>query len=217
MVRFERNNHRHALLEVLVLIVVISFCGLTVMYIKRANDIRINSSPTVSDTKTTSKAVVPNDTPPQGKPPVSISTSTSTSSTSNQTSTQSNETTIDIKPLGISITLPSSMSDLTYSLSTSPNGAVTVNFSTATITNKVSTCSASSGQGAFDSITKADGQYPSSASSSEGLIKQEPTYYIAYILPSGPCAHNLSPDVESLLDQDAGYFYSALSTIQVIN
>jgi hypothetical protein len=214
MVDFVRNNRRHVLLEVLVLIVVIAFCGLTVMYIKRANDIRINSSPTVSTTKTAPKAVVPNDTPPQGKPPVSISTSISTG---NQTSTQSNQTTIDIKPLGISITLPSSMSDLTYSSSTSSNGEVTVNFSTATITDEVSTCSASSGQGAFDSITKADGQYPSSASSNEGLIKQEPTYYIAYILPSGPCAHNLNPDVESLLDQDAGYFYSALSTIQVIN
>jgi hypothetical protein len=214
MFGFERNNHRHVVVEVLVLIVVVAFCSLTIMYIKRANDIRISSSPTVSTTKTTPQAVVPDDTPPQGKPPVSISASTSGG---NQTSTQSNETTIDVKPLDISITLPSSMSDLTYSSSISPNGVVTVNFSTAAITSEVSECSASSGQGAFDSIIKADGQYPSSGSSDEGLIKQEPTYYIAYILPSGPCAHDLSPDIESLLDQDAGYFYSALSTIQVID
>ena len=214
MFGLERNNPRSVFIEVLVLIVAIVFCVLTVVYIIRANDLRINSSPTVSKTKTIPRSSIPNDTPPQGKPPVNISTSTSTG---NQTTQQSNETTINIKPLGVSITLPSSMSDLTYSSATSSAGAVTVNFSTATITNETPSCSASSGQGAFDSIIRADGQYPSSSSPNEGLIKQEPTYYIAYLLPNGPCANNLSPDVESLLDQDSQYFYSALSTIQVIN
>ncbi len=213
MFGLKRNNHKSVFVEVLVLIVVIVFCALTVIYIVRANDLRINTSSTVSKTKTISKTSIPNDTPPQGEPPVNISSSTSTNK---QTTQQSNETTIDIKPVGISITLPSSMSDLTYN-ATSSDGSVTVNFSTATITNEISSCSAASGQGAFDRIIRADGQYPSSSNPNEGLIKQEPTYYIAYLLPNGPCANNLSPDLESLLDQDSQSFYSALSTIQVIN
>lgn len=211
MFGFERSNPGSVFVEVLVLILAVIFCGAIALMIVRTEDMKAKptSSVTSKPKSVSATSTTPSDTPPQGSPPVGVVTTTP------GTSPQSSDGSFNISSLGIDITLPSSMSDLTYSSSTSASGVVTVNFSTATITKDAPTCSASSGQGAFDSIIRANGNFPSNAGANEGLIKQEPSYYIAYILPSGPCATNLSPSIQSLLDQEAQDFYSALSTIQV--
>ncbi len=109
------------------------------------------------------------------------------------------------------------MKDLTYHMASDSNNVTVVNFSTQTITSAVPACAASNGSGAFDSIERGDGQYPGPTNvSSGGILKQYATYYIAYILPQGPCAKNLSPQNQSLLDAQAQEFYTALSTVQAI-
>ncbi len=131
-------------------------------------------------------------------------------------SVQATEITSKLAALGISIKLPDSLNDLTYNLSMS-GSVYKMNFSTSQLTAAVPACAANQGNGAFDTIIRGPGTYPGPANpSSGGLIKQYPSYYIAYVLPNAPCAKGLSPDNQKLLDDQAQAFYTAIGTIQAI-
>lgn len=124
-------------------------------------------------------------------------------------------TTVKVPEAGLQISVPTSMQDLTYHVVSQTSTTVTVAFSTKTIEAAVPACKASNGNGAFDTLIRGNGSYngPSNPSSG-GLIKQYSNYYLAYNLPNGPCAKNLSTTNQALLSTQAQDFYSALTTVK---
>jgi hypothetical protein len=120
---------------------------------------------------------------------------------------------IKIADAGFQISVPASLKDLTWSVAT--NGSkTTLAFSTKSLTAAAPTCAADHGAGAFDTITRGSGQYPGADNpGSGGLLQQYSKFYLAYTLPSAPCAHGLTPATQNLLDDQAQDFYSSLSTV----
>jgi hypothetical protein len=122
----------------------------------------------------------------------------------------STDVTVTISGAGFQITVPASLRDLTYRVN---GGQVT--FSTATLTAAVPSCSANSGSGAFETITRGNGTYKPPANPADGgLLKQYGDYYLAYTLRTGPCAKGLSVANQNLLDDQTQAFYGALSTVK---
>lgn len=119
-------------------------------------------------------------------------------------------TTVRVTEAGFSITVPDSLKDLTYHVN---NG--TVSFSTQSLSAAAASCSANNGgSGAFDTVTKGSGTYkPPANAANGGLIKQYSGFYLAYTLPTGPCAKGLPVATQNLLDDQAQAFYTALSTV----
>lgn len=124
-----------------------------------------------------------------------------------------NLTTVTVPEGRFTLKVPDSLKDLTYHVSTA-NGVTTISFSTKQLTAAVPACAADQKNGAFDRVVRGSGQYPGPAPDSGGLLVQGDGYYLAYILPNAPCAKNMSPANQSLADQQAQDFYSALSTIK---
>ena len=141
------------------------------------------------------------------------SAGSSASGSSSSSSSSTNQTVIQVAAAGFQISVPDSIKDLTYHVSTSGTTS-TVTFSTSSLTAAIPACSATSSNGAFDTVVRGPGTYQ--ANPSGGLLKQFNGYYLAYVLPKGPCAKNLSPQNQSLLDAQAQDFYTALSTVQAI-
>lgn len=119
-------------------------------------------------------------------------TVTTVSTTVSKTSKSSPTTyTIPITPLGISITVPTALEDLTYAVTNQTpynnETSVEVGLSTTSLTNLDPTdCSAS--QMPLLSLSRVDGQYPSDATiynTPGALVKQFPSFYIAYSQNSG--------------------------------
>jgi len=126
------------------------------------------------------------------------------------THSASTDVTITVSGAGFQITVPASLKDLTYHV----NGG-TVAFSTATLTVAIPACSATSGTGAFETITKGKGTYKPPANPADGgLLKQYGDYYLAYTLRTGPCAKGLSVTNQNLLDEQTQAFYGALGTVK---
>ena len=121
-------------------------------------------------------------------------------------------TVVKVTETGFQITVPDSLKDLTYHVH---NGVVS--FSTATLTAAEPNCAATHGTGAFDMIVRGDGTYQPPANPADGgLLKQYGGYYLAYVLPSGPCAKGLSVANQNLLDDQAQAFYGSLSTVTAL-
>jgi cytoskeletal protein RodZ len=213
---FHKSYSGFSVVELLIVGLIIVFIGSAFAFSHKVDRQKTASSTSLATTKSstttsTTKPLSISTGPPQGSSPPSAVTSTP-SSTTPATSAD----TISVTPIGITITVPTSLSDLTYKTSTNASGLTTVSFSTTSLTQAVSACSASNGNGAFDTIIRGSGNYPGPEHPSSGaLISQQPSYYIAYELPTGPCATNLSSTTQSLLDEQAQDFYSAISTIQV--
>jgi hypothetical protein len=127
-------------------------------------------------------------------------------------SSQPPATVVALGSTGLQITVPTSLSDLTYSLSQTSQGTV-ISFSTKSLSSAIPACAANSGSGAFDTVVKGSGQYASQGSNG-ALIQQYPSYYVAYRLPTAPCAKNLSRSQQILLDDQAQTFYSALPSVR---
>ncbi len=120
------------------------------------------------------------------------------------------DTTITVSGAGFQITVPASLKDLTYHV----NGG-NVTFSTTTLTAAIPACSANSGSGAFETITRGTGTYKPPTNAANGsLLKQYGDYYLAYTLRTGPCAKGLSVANQNLLDDQTQAFYGALSTVR---
>lgn len=130
---------------------------------------------------------------------------------------QKSGTVIKITAVGLQLTVPDSLKDLTYHTSSLANNSTLVTFSTKTITNSISKCAANSGQGAFSTVTRGVGNYPGPANpSSGGLLKQYGGYYFAYNLPTAPCATGLSVEQQNLLNDQTQLFYDSLGSAQAL-
>ncbi len=124
---------------------------------------------------------------------------------------------IKITPVGLQLTVPDSLKDLTYALKPVAGGATEVTFSTKTLASRVPSCAADQGSGAFQTVTRGTGSYPGPANPSSGaLIKQYGDYYFAYTLPTGPCAKGLSVDNQNLLNSLAQDFSGALPSVTAL-
>lgn len=209
MYGFEKDYRGFSIVEVLIAGLILVFFGFAAMFTYRVEHHKqTNTSSLSSKTTPASTATKASDAPPQDTSPA-ITTNTTTAP-----SQKPNQNVITISPIGVTITVPDSLKDLTYNATTASNGTTTVSFSTTSLTQAAPSCSATSAQGAFETIIRGRGQYPGPAHPSSGaLITQQPTFYVAYELPTGPCGENLSPNVQNLLDQQAQDFDSSLSTI----
>ncbi|MEO5627333.1 MAG: hypothetical protein ABIQ89_00380 [Candidatus Saccharimonadales bacterium] len=127
-----------------------------------------------------------------------------------------NSNIVRVSAVGMQIHVPNSLKDLTYS-STSSNGTTNLTFSSKALEAAVPACAANQGSGAFDIITRGNGQYPGPANpSSGGLLKQYDNYYFAYTLPTGPCAQGLSVENQNLLNSLAADFYGSLGSVEAL-
>ncbi len=153
-------------------------------------------------------------------PVASATKTTIVKSTAPKTALSSTTTVVKVPELGIQITVPNSIKDLTYSTAneTLPNGNVAIyaKFSTTSLTNLDAGCSTSFGP--LGSLERASGQYPSSdqdASLDYGkLEKQFSTFYISAGSPQAACSQNSTTENTAQLDK--GAFFNSLSTITVL-
>ncbi len=156
------------------------------------------------------------------------STSTPTTSptqktpvTTKQSTAVANQNVETIPELGISITVPDSIKDLTYQVHTGTlqngNQATFAFFSTAALTTADAKCGPSAAP--LGSLEKANGQYPSNdqlAVAKYGqLVKQFPTFYISAGFPQAACSTNDTAVTAASTDKSA--FAAAESTIQQTN
>jgi competence protein ComGC len=222
--RNTKNEQGFTVMDVLGFIILVCFIVLIASYTRHQQvQVKATNNAVEATINATSSKTMPSSANNQTTPSTKVSTTQSTTTTTTQpttttptpTPTNSTTTVINVSAADFSITVPNSIKDLTYHIAADSNGQIIVNFSTQTITDTVPACAANLGTGAFDSIERGNGQYTGPVNASSGaLIKQYPTYYIAYILPQGPCATHLSPQNQTLLDSAAQDFYSSLSTVQ---
>jgi len=135
------------------------------------------------------------------------STSTTTTTT---TATNTAGNVISIRELGLSITVPDSIKDLTYSYS-SGGGVESVRFSTKALTDKYAStkeCTSFGSAAPLGSLDKFSGQYKA-GDSVVGLLKQFTTYYISYSSPQATCA-----DTQKTVPTELQVFKDSLTTIK---
>jgi hypothetical protein len=127
----------------------------------------------------------------------------------------------EVPELGVTITVPDSVKDLTYKTSTvtlkDGQPATLTLFSTSSLTQLDSNCSASAGP--LGSFEKVSGQYPSNdpyAALNYGrLVKQYPTFYIAAGSPQAACSSKSTAQAAAIADR--GGFAGAESTLEQVN
>jgi len=193
------NQHGSGAIELLLLVAVMLLIAGTGAFLYS----RHSHKATVQRAKAATVQPSGTSTTPNGVPP--------SGSTGSGTAT---ELTFQLAALGISLKLPNEIKDLTYHYTT-VNNVLRMTFSTTTLTKAVPACAADQNNGAFDIITRGDGPYPGPANpSSGGLLKQFPSYYVAYTLPNAPCAKGLSTENQALLDNQAQAFYTALTSLK---
>ena len=190
-----------AVLGLLLVVVVCAVVGagwLTYSHYHKLNQVK----------QTTNAATTPSSTPSTTKTPVTVKQST----------TVANQNVVKIPELGIQITVPDSIKDLTYQVHTGTlqngNQATFAFFSTAALTAADAYCGP--GAAPLGSLEEASGQYPSSDPLAVGkygqLVKQFPTFYISHGVPQGACSTN------STISGDAGggksAFEAALTSMQ---
>lgn len=99
-----------------------------------------------------------------------------------------NENVITIKELGISITVPDSIKDITYAYGGfGPGSAEMVNLSTKALTDKSPTCRAYGTSPPLGGLSKVAGTYVKGAPHALDLVKQFKTYYIGHSSPHAVC------------------------------
>jgi hypothetical protein len=139
----------------------------------------------------------------------------------NDAQAQSTNAVVQLPELGIQITVPASIKDLTYVTKqvTLPNNntATYALLSTTSLTNIDQNCSPASG--ALGSIGTASGQYPADdpypVLDYGALLKQFPTFYVTYDGPQGGCSQNTTALSASAVDK--GALQASLSSIQPIS
>ncbi len=134
------------------------------------------------------------------------------------TATTSNNV-IAIKELGIKLTVPDSLSDLTYSYTsaTVKDGATSTkienaNLSTKTITDLFQDNVCSSQTAALGVLSRQDGQFKAAYSAT--LVKQFPTFYIAYSTPQEYCSQKQVDTRQQTVTQSLADLKSALASVE---
>lgn len=125
-------------------------------------------------------------------------------------STQSDGT-FKVRELGISLKLPDSLSDVTYSYNgqaasdVASEDTFSASFSTKALTDLDAACSSFSAAPPLGMLSKVSGQYPKTTSDADGatvppLVKQFDDFYIAYTAPQSTCSDKVdATNVASLL------------------
>lgn len=130
-----------------------------------------------------------------------VTISTSPSSTSALT-------VFKIPELGVELSVPATLADLTYAVNT---GHTVSNLSTQTLTDLDAGCTANATTGlALGNISKTSGKF--TATTGVTLVKQYPTYYISYT--AAPSACSKVAQVSALTTTLATDLKSSFSTIQ---
>jgi hypothetical protein len=138
-------------------------------------------------------------------------------------------TIVKIPELGIQITVPDSIKDVTYTTTKvklrNGNPATIAYFSTTSLTAQDSHCGTNSGP--LGSLEKASGQYPTQSQDETNvldygqLVKQFPTFYITVGYPNAGCSISTSASTAANVNGSAGAskttFSTALPTIQPLN
>lgn len=202
MHKISKNEKGFSVVEALLVILIVAVIGFGGYYVWHTQH------------KTTKPAATP-----------STSSKKSASSIGNNTPTQktSDSAIIQIPELGIELTVPNTLSDITYHYSTndpvgntSVSGETFADLSTSTLDSLDAGCVANSSsdtaQGtALGMLVKASGQ--GKAGEDFTVVKQFSTYYIGYANPQAPCANNSSNDSE--VEAQLGAFITALPNITV--
>jgi len=208
MNRIYKNQKGFSGVEVILIVVIVALIGVVGWLIyKDNNKTKTTNIATTSSNSSTNKSATPTTT----------KTSTSTPTTPSQPTTSSATTVFKIPQLGIQITVPSSLSTLTYYYLAQYS---TADFSTSTLAARASSCTANSSTDnanydALGSLTKGQGIGKSQPDVT--IEKQYSTYYIAYNEPQDTCLPSSSSNsLENLLTGEQRAFQSSLSTIQPI-
>ncbi len=135
----------------------------------------------------------------------------------NRTSPAPDVNIVKVPEAGFQITVPDSIRDLTYHVAVGPNATIAVTFSTVSLTTLVPQCEAANNTGAFTTVLSGKGDYIPPANPADGkLIKQNNGSYLAYLLPTGPCAKGLSVTAQNLLDDQAQAFTNSLASVKAL-
>jgi hypothetical protein len=101
-----------------------------------------------------------------------------------------NTTTFELAAIGINITVPNALNDLTYGAPAPRSDGY--GLSTKTLTNLDDNCSAVSDNPPLGYFFKASGQYPANGRGPGRLVKQFAAFYIAWAAAAAPCSSNSS-------------------------
>lgn len=146
-----------------------------------------------------------------------------------QTTPAPSQNIIKIPELGIQITVPDSIKDLTYRISTGKlkdgRESTAAIFSTTSLAAADSSCDTDFGP--LGSLAKVDGQYPNDNPNPLDygqLVKQFPTFFISANYPNAPCSTSKSAGSASAAtannanaNADKQALSGSLSTIQALN
>ena len=139
----------------------------------------------------------------------STTTATTTKTTTPATTPTPNQNIVKIPEMGIQITVPDSIKDLTYK-AVNVDGVEYTSFSTTTVTNLDAACSATNG--AIGGLVKASGQYSSIGTNEAlSLVKQFSTFYILFGSPQSTCS--MDDNIQSQVTQDLAALRSSLPSI----
>ncbi len=136
---------------------------------------------------------------------------TMTNGTSATTTGSTTLTIYNIPELGVSLKLPVVLVDLTFVENSAKIG---VNLSSQTLAAADPACTASATVAPLGTLEKVNGQFPKTASSTTTLVKQYPTYYIAYTTPASNCS--TSTQVNALANSLINSLKSSFASIEVI-
>ncbi len=144
--------------------------------------------------------------------------------TQNNTQTNPPSTTfvLQVKELGIKITLPNSLSDIEYVINSSSKTddgktIIRADFSTKKIAGLDPECSANGSAPPLGSLVKVAGAYPSNPNQTNSggqLVKQFTDFYIARNSPQAACAASDSP-ADKAGSLARGEFFPALTLIDL--
>lgn len=116
-----------------------------------------------------------------------------------------------ITELGVQFKVPTILADLTYAANTQKT-VVNVSSQTLTVLDAACTANATTGK-ALGNISKVTGQFPTTPTTTTTLVKQFPTFYIAYT--SSPSACSTVAQVNSLSATLVADLKTAFSTISL--
>lgn len=161
-----------------------------------------------------------------------VTSQVSSAQPSTTTAPVATQTIVQIPELGIQITVPNAIKDLTYQTSTvtlrNGNQATLAMFSTRALTAADAKCGSAAMP--LGSLERASGQYPTQTQDATNvldygqLVKQFPTFYIAAGYPQASCS--FAPTAGSAMAAtannhaaavDEATFEGAVATIQALN
>lgn len=120
-------------------------------------------------------------------------------------------TTLELSALGVDMTVPNAIEDLTYA---APNVSGGYGISTKTLTNDDAQCIATGSAPPLGDFFKGTGKYPGLTAAHGRLAKQFVDFYIAWNSPQAPCSANTT--VTKLANNDMQLLEQSFDTIEEI-